>query len=31
MLANAMNHQYKDIFYLEGGMRAWTHKQTLDC
>ncbi len=31
LLANAMNQHSKDVFYLEGGMRAWTHKQTLDC
>ena len=30
LLANAMNQHSKDVFYLDGGMRAWTHKQTLD-
>ena len=31
LLANAMNQSSKDVFYLEGGMRAWTKKLTLDC
>ena len=26
MLSNAMNQQSKDIFYLEGGMQAWTNE-----
>ncbi|MEC7236315.1 MAG: rhodanese-like domain-containing protein, partial [Verrucomicrobiota bacterium] len=26
LLANAMNQHSKDVFYLEGGMQAWTHK-----
>ena len=31
LLANAMNQHSKDIFYLEGGMRAWNNKLILDC
>ena len=27
LLANAMNQSSKDVFYLEGGMRAWMNKQ----
>ena len=28
LLANAINKHSKDVFYLEGGMRAWIHRLT---
>ena len=31
MLANAMNQQSKNVYYLEGGMLAWTDKLVLNC
>ena len=31
MLANAMNQRSRDVYYLEGGMRAWNNELVLNC